>query len=84
MFDATPRLAVEATVSVLFPARAYWPEKPLLLPVSAVLEPLTTAMVEPLTPLSALAMLPLSAFNTSREVAVSRLTVAAAEPRLLA
>ncbi|CQR15139.1 Uncharacterised protein [Yersinia mollaretii] len=81
---AAPRLVVEATVSLLLSASAYWPEKPLLSPVSDTFAPLLISTVEFATPLSALAIAPLSPLSTRCEVALSRFTVAVEAPRLLA
>ncbi|CNI78671.1 Uncharacterised protein [Yersinia mollaretii] len=82
--EAAPRLVVEATVSLLLSASAYWPEKPLLSPVSDTFAPLLISTVEFATPLRALAIAPLSPLSTRCELASFRFTVAVAAPRLLA
>ncbi|CNK62277.1 Uncharacterised protein [Yersinia pseudotuberculosis] len=61
--DDAPRLFVDATVSLLLPAKAYWPRKPLLLAVSAVSAPPIISTVEPATPLRTLAILSLTPFK---------------------
>ncbi|CFQ74090.1 Uncharacterised protein [Yersinia similis] len=62
--DDAPRLFVDETVSLLLPAKAYWPRKLLLLAVSAVSAPPIISTVEPTTPLRTLAMLSLTPFKT--------------------